>query len=123
MSQHFGTLSAYVLTAAVLAAVILRAPVVSGAQAPAPPAPGLTIFREKGCDHCHGSNLEGTEKGPNLTGVGRRLSRLEISHQIHFGGGNMPPFGDVIDAADLARLTRFLSQQRAEISREQRTPR
>lgn len=73
---------------------------------------GTTIFHEKGCAQCHGEDLGGTAKGPNLTGVGRRLTQMQIQHQIQEGGENMPAFGDALDESELKSLTLFLHKQR-----------
>ena len=76
---------------------------------------GATLFHEKGCEHCHGANLAGTEKGPNLTGVGRYLKSPEIERQIHNGGNSMPAFGDVLAPDEIKQLVDFLLTQRSKV--------
>ncbi len=76
---------------------------------------GATLFHEKGCEHCHGVNLAGTDKGPNLTGVGRHLKSAEIERQIHDGGNGMPPFGDVLAPDEVTHLVDFLRTQRSKV--------
>ena len=76
---------------------------------------GATLFHEKGCEHCHGANLAGTDKGPNLTGVGRHLKSAQIELQIHDGGNGMPPFGDVLAPDEVKNLVDFLRTQRSKV--------
>ena len=53
---------------------------------------GATLFRERGCEHCHGVDGTGGEEGPSLTTVGKEMSKPDIEHRILHGGGGMPPF-------------------------------
>ncbi len=76
---------------------------------------GAALFHEKGCEHCHGANLAGTDKGPNLTGVGRHLKSAQIELQIHDGGNGMPPFGDVLAPDEVKDLVEFLRTQRSKV--------
>jgi mono/diheme cytochrome c family protein len=78
------------------------------AQKAAETANGRLIFHEKGCEHCHGENLRGTDKGPSLLGVGRRMSASQRHRQIHEGGDNMPAFGDALNETEEDDLVKFL---------------
>lgn len=73
---------------------------------------GAAVFRDKGCGHCHGPELAGTERGPNLQGVGRVAKKKEISRQIREGGKEMPAFGDSLKDEEVEQLVAFLSAQK-----------
>jgi mono/diheme cytochrome c family protein len=73
---------------------------------------GATLFHEKGCEHCHGANGRGGDLGPDLSTVGKRLSKQKIEHQIHDGGAAMPAFGDVLQPDEVKDLVDFLHAKR-----------
>jgi mono/diheme cytochrome c family protein len=73
---------------------------------------GAALFHEKGCEHCHGANGRGGELGPDLSTVGKRLSKQKIEHQIHDGGAAMPAFGDVLQQDEIKDLVDFLHAKR-----------
>jgi len=73
---------------------------------------GATLFHEKGCEHCHGVNGHGGERGPDLSTVGKRLKKHQIEHQIHYGGAAMPAFGDVLQPDEIKDLVDFLHAKR-----------
>ncbi len=75
-------------------------------------AAGAEVYKTFGCAQCHNADLSGSEKGPNLQGVGKRLHQFDITQQIHNGGGGMPAFGDVIDEQQLIHLVEYLHAQR-----------
>lgn len=83
---------------------------------------GRALFHEKGCEQCHGADLEGGEKGPNLTGVGRQLKPDGIRHQIVAGGGGMPAFGDVLAPDEVSRLVDFLASQKKKVRAQKPGP-
>jgi len=82
--------------------------------APAKPvaldAPAL--FKERGCAQCHQIRGVGGVKGPDLSGVGRRLKQSMIEHQIVAGGGAMPAFGDALAPAEVTALVKYLHRCR-----------
>lgn len=92
----------------------------SGQQAEAPAAPaqaapvtdGPTLFRERGCEHCHEIRGVGGHKGPDLSGVGRRLKDAAIERQIVSGGDAMPAFGEALPAEEIAALVKYLDRCR-----------
>ena len=93
----------------------------SAAQPPAPKVyaytseskkSGATLFHERGCEHCHGVDGRGGELGPNLSTVGKRLSKQKIEHQIQDGGAAMPAFGDVLQPDEIKDLVDFLHAKR-----------
>ncbi len=73
-------------------------------------ADGEAVFRTFGCVQCHGTDLAGTEKGPDLRGVGK-THRFDIYQQVKSGGGGMPAFGDVLDEQQLIHVVEFLKAQ------------
>ena len=105
---------AAVVAAGVSAAAMLASPSagVVHASSHAERAAGQALFHEKGCEHCHGAALIGTERGPVLTGVGRKLTADGIHHQIVAGGGGMPAFGDVLAPDEISRLVDYLATQK-----------
>ncbi len=74
---------------------------------------GAALFGEKGCSHCHGaSGFGGSDSGPDLSQVRKELKPAEIAQQIHDGGNNMPPFGDVLSGDQIAALVEYLHSKR-----------
>ena len=73
---------------------------------------GQEIFEQKGCVHCHGAQGAGTESGPSLLTVGKRLKKDEIERQIMDGGKQMPPFKDVLSAEETYKLVDYLAHKR-----------
>ncbi len=71
-------------------------------------AHGASLFNASGCSHCHTIRNAGGHKGPDLSGVGRRMKKGQIRKQIVEGSKRMPPFGDDLKDADLADLISYL---------------
>jgi len=69
---------------------------------------GALVFAESGCMHCHSIHNAGGHKGPDLSGVGRRLKTEQMRRQIVEGTKLMPPFRDDLQDADLADLIAYL---------------
>ena len=69
---------------------------------------GAILFRDKGCAYCHGPAGQGTEKGPSLDTVRKRLTADQIRNQITHGGQKMPPFGEALTVDQIAQLVSFL---------------
>jgi mono/diheme cytochrome c family protein len=69
---------------------------------------GASVFAASGCMHCHSIRNAGGHKGPDLSGVGRRLKKDQMRRQIVEGSKVMPPFGEDIQGADLADLLSYL---------------
>ena len=57
---------------------------------------GEHVFADSGCQQCHTIRHNGGKKGPDLSGVGRRLNETQIRTQILNGGKQMPSFADVL---------------------------
>ena len=75
-------------------------------------AAARALFHEKGCEHCHGVDGVGGEKGPNLSGVGRELKPNQIRKQILEGGDAMPPFADALAPSETDLLVSYLSTRK-----------
>lgn len=73
---------------------------------------GAATFHEKGCEHCHGVDGIGTDRGPDLSGIGKRWHKDQIERQIREGGGGMPPFGEALNTDEVRSLVDFLAGKR-----------
>ncbi len=71
-------------------------------------ARGATVFSESGCMHCHTIRNSGGHKGPDLSGVGRRLTKAQMRRQILEGSKVMPSFSDDLQDSELADLLAYL---------------
>jgi len=78
---------------------------------------GAAVFHEKGCEHCHGVDGIGTDKGPDLSGVGRQLHKPEIARQIHDGGKQMPAFGDALTDDEIQQLVEYLAAKKKKVGK------
>ena len=119
------------LTSLAMLAVGMSAAVVGGVTSPrvvvrasshADRDAGAALFHGKGCEHCHGAGLLGTERGPALVGVGRKLTADGIRHQIMAGGGGMPAFGEVLGPDEISRLADYLAAQKKRVKSRQAEP-
>lgn len=75
-------------------------------------AAGAQLFKEKGCEHCHGVDGAGSPRGPSLMTVGKRLSKNQIDDQIREGGKEMPPFADVLNDDETHKLVDYLAHKK-----------
>ncbi len=71
-------------------------------------ARGNDVFAASGCAHCHTIRNSGGHKGPDLSGVGRRLTEEQMRKQIVWGSKIMPAFGDVLEETELTDLLAYL---------------
>ncbi|HLI27999.1 MAG TPA: cytochrome b N-terminal domain-containing protein [Chloroflexota bacterium] len=94
----------------VLPAPALPAAVVQPLTGPA--RHGATVFMEKGCHNCHTIAGTGGQRGPDLSAIGSRLSRDQLTWRILYGGTNMPAYGTNLQPEELAALVDFLAAQR-----------
>ena len=86
---------------------------------------GAAVFQNKNCRNCHALEGIGGHRGPDLTRVGTRLTRNQLIDQVSNGtpgGGNMPAYGDQINAAEMEVLVEFLSSLRPPGQAEARPP-
>jgi ubiquinol-cytochrome c reductase cytochrome b subunit len=75
-------------------------------------AKGAQLFRTAGCQNCHAIGDAGGQRGPDLSAVGSRLTREQLTWRILYGGYNMPAFGSILSPDETAALVEFLAQQR-----------
>lgn len=73
---------------------------------------GAVTFHDKGCEHCHGVDGAGSDRGPELFTIGKRWKADRIERQIREGGGGMPPFGDALQPDEVKDLVDYLSAKR-----------
>src|SRR5512142_1808608 len=69
---------------------------------------GAQLFNANGCVHCHTIGGVGGNKGPDLSGIGRTATPTAIRKQIVDGGKGMPPFGEILQPAELDDLIVYL---------------
>jgi mono/diheme cytochrome c family protein len=84
------------------------APPTSSASSADPRIRGAQVFTETGCPQCHTIRQHGGTKGPDLSGVGRRLNETQIRTQIHDGGKQMPSFADILEKSETDDLVAYL---------------
>jgi ubiquinol-cytochrome c reductase cytochrome b subunit len=72
---------------------------------------GAVVLQNKQCRNCHALEGRGGLRGPDLSGVGIRLTRDQLIDQISNGtpgGGNMPAYGKQMKPAEMTALVEFL---------------
>jgi ubiquinol-cytochrome c reductase cytochrome b subunit len=72
---------------------------------------GAVVLQNKQCRNCHALEGVGGKRGPDLSGVGSRLTRDQMIDQISNGtpgGGNMPAYGKQMKPAEMNALVDFL---------------
>jgi ubiquinol-cytochrome c reductase cytochrome b subunit len=71
---------------------------------------GATLFYNKGCQYCHQIEKTGGDVGPNLSQIGRTLTKAQLELKIINGGPDMPAFGGIVSKEELNTLSDFLSK-------------
>ena len=69
---------------------------------------GAAVFAAAGCTHCHGTERQGTDSGPDLRCLRKHLSAQQTKHQIEAGGQAMPAFGSSLTQEQIQQLVAFL---------------
>src|SRR4051812_3521357 len=72
-------------------------------------AQGAQLFETRGCINCHRIANVGGQRGPDLSQVGGRLDRDQLTWRILNGGRNMPAYGTALTPQELSALVDFLS--------------
>ncbi|HUA93450.1 MAG TPA: cytochrome c [Terracidiphilus sp.] len=71
-------------------------------------ARGAETFVSAGCQHCHSIRNTGGHRGPDLSGVGRKMKKTAIRKQIVEGSKVMPAFKDVLTPSQVDDLVAYL---------------
>lgn len=75
---------------------------------------GLDLFNTKGCLYCHDISGHGGHRGPNLTTLGKRISKDEAIVRIVNGGEFMPAYGGSLSKDEIEQLADFLLAEKRE---------
>lgn len=73
-----------------------------------PLAKGAKLMHIKGCLYCHDISGYGGHRGPELTEIGKLLTRDDLIIRINNGGHNMPAFASSISSEELHLVVDFL---------------
>lgn len=76
---------------------------------------GAAVFQYKNCRNCHALEGRGGKRGPDLAGVGARLTADQLIDQISNGtpgGGNMPAYGKQVSPDEMTAMVEFLAALR-----------
>jgi ubiquinol-cytochrome c reductase cytochrome b subunit len=76
---------------------------------------GAAVVQFKNCRNCHAIDGLGGKRGPDLAGVGTRLTYGQLVDQISNGtpgGGNMPAYGKQVSPVEMTAMVEFLSALR-----------
>ena len=73
---------------------------------------GAVVFHDRACIYCHDVGGHGGHRGPELTTVGDRLTRDELTIRIMNGGYNMPGYGAILKPDEADALLAFLQSRR-----------
>lgn len=73
-----------------------------------PLAEGAKLMHIKGCLYCHDIGGYGGHRGPELTEIGKLLTRDDIIIRINNGGHNMPAFASSMSSVELNLIVGFL---------------
>src|SRR5947209_6954740 len=76
---------------------------------------GAVVFQNLDCRNCHALEGRGGKRGPDLTGVGARLTAAQLIEQVSNGtpgGGDMPAYGKEVRPEEMAALVEFLESLR-----------
>jgi ubiquinol-cytochrome c reductase cytochrome b subunit len=80
---------------------------------------GSRLFAAKACLSCHQINGHGGQRGPELSYIGDKLSRMDLITRIVNGGVNMPAYANSLKAEEIDALVAFL-QSRTRVPNEQK---
>jgi ubiquinol-cytochrome c reductase cytochrome b subunit len=74
---------------------------------------GAQLFQTKGCLYCHLIGADGGKRGPDLTDVAGRLSKVQMILRISNGGVNMPAYAATLTPVEMDALVAFLQTRKA----------
>ena len=77
---------------------------------------GARLFFSKACINCHAIEGHGGKRGPDLTAVGTRLAREQITLRILNGAANMPAYSNSLQTAQVEQLVDFLQTRTKPLS-------
>jgi len=69
---------------------------------------GAAVYASSGCSHCHTIRNVGGNKGPDLSGVGRKMKKDQLRQQIIKGSAQMPAFGEILQESEIKDLVAYL---------------
>lgn len=98
--MSFHTFRKYMLSLASF--MTMAAPLTVNAQ-----TSGAALF-EANCSSCHGSEGQGTFRGPRLAGGG--YSPEFVQEKMNEGPGRMPSFSSLLDASAFEAISKHVSQ-------------
>ena len=75
---------------------------------------GAIVFQNKQCRNCHSVGNEGGQRGPELDAVASRMTEDQMVRQVLQGGGNMPAYGNALNADETTALVDFLKTLRGD---------
>jgi ubiquinol-cytochrome c reductase cytochrome b subunit len=75
---------------------------------------GAIVLQNKQCRNCHALQGSGGQRGPALDGIANRMTVDQIIRQVLQGGGNMPAYGNALNASETKALVSFLATLRAD---------
>ena len=73
---------------------------------------GAIVFQNKQCRNCHSIGGLGGMRGPALDAVATHMTYDQLVRQVVQGGGNMPAYGNALNADETSALVGFLSTLR-----------
>ena len=79
---------------------------------PDAPLRGANLFGSKSCFACHAIAGAGGRRAPDLTHIGSRLNRDQLTSRIATGGGGMPAYAGSLTPSELEDLVAFLLVRR-----------
>lgn len=69
---------------------------------------GAAVLQYMQCRNCHSIGEIGGKRGPDLSGVGTRLTRDQLIRQVIQGSGNMPAYGKNLSPQEVEALVSYM---------------